>query len=70
MIWYGVIWYYITYHNPPTPTAVERVETTLKYNYDNYCDYNYDSYSDYNYSLYWFTPLTPMGTHPPPLTLG
>ena len=27
---------------PPTPTAVERVETTLKYNHDNYSDYNYD----------------------------
>ena len=37
------------------------METTLKYNYDNYCDYNYDSYSDYNYSLYWFTPLPPWG---------
>ena len=46
---------------PPTPTAVERVETTLKYNHDNYSDYNYDSYSDNNYSLYWFTPLPPWG---------
>ena len=43
------------------------METTLKYNHDNYSDYNYDSYSDYKYSLYWFNPPTPLGTQPPPL---
>ena len=51
------------------------METTLKYNHDNYTDYNYDSYSDYkymtvtiydsyndyNYKLYLFTPLPPWG---------
>ena len=58
MLYYIIIYYIILY--PPTPQRVERVETTLNYNHDNY--------SDYNYSLYWFTPPTPLGTQPPPLT--
>ena len=54
----------------PTPQPVARTETTLKYSHDNYSDYNYDMYNDYNYNLYLFTPLTPLGTQPPPSRLG